>query len=235
MTVLDTILKWSRRVHGALTTVVLVCYLWMLVACFALTVDISWLRNDGEALLCTGLLLGLLLVVSFWTEVVAAAAPAEDAAEGAGQIGNAPPNAAQEPAIPMTEYTELCASMRHYASMRFAQLTIFVAATGSLLGALHWTRETDEFATVLKAGGLIAAVAFWVMEERAASFYHHYRRRAQKLEKPLGYETYKRVLGAKLCGIATATNAARLIFLAVSVFWVYALSSDVLAGWIGNR
>jgi len=232
---LDEILRWSRRLHGVLATVAVACYLWMLVICSALTVDLPWLRKDGEAVLRTGLLLGLLLVVSFWPDIAAPTAPAEETAGGAGEAENAPGNAAQEPASPTTEYAELGANMKHYASMRFAQLTIFVAATGSLLGALHWTHETSDFVTVLKAAGVLVAIAFWVMEERAATFYHHYLRRAQKLDGDFGYQTYKPYPRAKLCGLVTATNAARLMFLAVSLFWVYALNSDVLTGWIGTK
>jgi len=149
---------------------------------------------------------------------------------------------------PREEYRELNANMRYYANLRFAQLTIFVALTGSLIAAL-FTKDISvsplaQF--LLKvAGGYIAAM-FWIMEERAADYWHHYRKRAVELEDLLGYrqhkdrprKTYLVALFEDQLGywqhkdrptwtFLTATNAARAIYVGSIVWWLIALLEQI--------
>jgi dipeptide/tripeptide permease len=122
------------------------------------------------------------------------------------------------------EYFDTSANMRQYANMRFAQLTLTVAATGALIATLagHDKPVSDDLATVLKTVGVIVALVFWVMEERAADYWHHFANRAVSLEQVLGFEQYSRRPVQKLF---TATNAARLLYFGVLALWAVALAS----------
>lgn len=123
---------------------------------------------------------------------------------------------------PKEEYKDLSDNMRHYANMRFAQLTIFVALTGGLIMVVFSKDVPDSplAKVVLKLTGIFIAVMFWIMEERAADYWHHFRKRAVELEDLLGYRQYKdRPTGKFL----TATNASRAIYAGVIVFWITAL------------
>lgn len=124
--------------------------------------------------------------------------------------------------IEKDEYLDASANMRTYINMRFAQLTLFVALTAGFLTLLVGRANplSGTASAGLKVGGILIAVVFWVMEERAADFFHYYKRRAVELEKILGYSQYtnrpqRRVLAA--------TNAVRLLFLGAVILWLLAL------------
>lgn len=120
------------------------------------------------------------------------------------------------------EYADLSQNMRHYGSMRFAQLTLFSAITAGLAkvaqeSAQGWPVSVQ--AAVCGAGALVAA-AFWVMEERAADYWHHFRRRANALEASLGYRQYSTKQSKRI----SATNAVRSIFLIALLAWLSGLT-----------
>ena len=116
------------------------------------------------------------------------------------------------------EYLDVSSNMRVYTNMRFAQLTLFVAITAALLNVIIGDLGPSEpVGNVLKIGGLLSALVFWVMEERAADFFHYYKRRAIEMEKALGYSQYTNRPQRK---VFTATNAVRMLFLAVGVYWL---------------
>jgi dipeptide/tripeptide permease len=123
---------------------------------------------------------------------------------------------------PKEEYKDLSDNMRHYANMRFAQLTIFVALTGALI-VVNFSKDAPDShlaKTVLKVAGIFIATMFWIMEERAADYWHHFRKRAVELEDLLGYRQYK---DRPTRRFLTATNASRAIYVGVIVFWISAL------------
>jgi hypothetical protein len=122
---------------------------------------------------------------------------------------------------PEEEYKELSNNIRFYANMRFAQLTLFSAVTAALL-TIVFVREPplEEAArTVLKIGGGIVTFVFWVMEERSNGYGMHFARRIIELEGLLGYRVWQgRRMGTK--AIFSATNAVRLMYFFVAVFWL---------------
>jgi hypothetical protein len=109
--------------------------------------------------------------------------------------------------------------MRQYGSVRFAQLTLFIALTAGLLTATFTSNPpiSPTIKFTLKVGGIITVIVFWIMEERAADYWHHFCRRAVELEKELGYQQYTK-RPARV--FITATNAVRLLYAAILVFWV---------------
>jgi hypothetical protein len=119
------------------------------------------------------------------------------------------------------EYKDLSDNMRHYANMRFAQLTLYSALTAGLVTVVFTIDPPldDNLRLVLKIVGAIAAAAFGVMEERAADYWHHFLRRAIKLEEQLGYQQYVDRPAAK---VFSATNAARVILWGGVLFWLVA-------------
>ena len=120
------------------------------------------------------------------------------------------------------EYFDVSANMRQYANMRFAQLTLMVAATGALVATMagHDKPVPDALSIVLKIAGIVVALVFWAMEERAADYWHHFARRAVCLEQILGFEQYGKRPAQRFF---TATNAARLLYIGVLALWVSAL------------
>jgi hypothetical protein len=116
------------------------------------------------------------------------------------------------------EYEQLGENMRHYANVRFAQLTLFFLLTsglialsykpgsqdqasksdhvhGSQAGALqsafaeHDSGSTNGTRTLCFLGAL-SALAFLLMEERASDWWHHFQERAHQIEERLGMRQF---------------------------------------------
>ncbi|CAD6491833.1 MAG: hypothetical protein ANIMEMIM_00227 [Candidatus Argoarchaeum ethanivorans] len=88
---------------------------------------------------------------------------------------------------PKDEYKDISANMCQYGNMRFAQLTLFIAMTAGLLTALFTSNPplSSLVRFVLKVGGLIITVVFWIMEERATDYWHHFGRRHKRSSSAL--------------------------------------------------
>jgi hypothetical protein len=124
-------------------------------------------------------------------------------------------------ATPNEEYKDLSDNMRHYANMRFAQLTLYFALTAGLVTALFTVAQPldDRLRLALKIIGAFASVAFGVMEHRATVYWHHFRRRAVEIEKSLGYKQYTDGPPTKLF---RATNAVRVLVWGGVLLWLLA-------------
>jgi hypothetical protein len=119
------------------------------------------------------------------------------------------------------EYNDLSENMRHYASLRFAQLTLYFAFVAGLVTVLFLQTSPlpDSFRLVLKIIGFVGSVAFGVMEKRAADYWHHFCHRAIEIEDLLGYRQYASRPVAKLI---SATNAARVLTWGGALLWILA-------------
>lgn len=132
------------------------------------------------------------------------------------------------------EYQDVSENLRHYGNMRFAQMTLFLAITAGFGSVIINDLKTpcQWLRTIVGVGGAVAAVIFWVLEERAADYWHHFRRRAVQLEDILGYAQYKERPGRSY---VTATNAVRVFYAIILLFWVwFTVEPSITARW-GNR
>jgi hypothetical protein len=122
----------------------------------------------------------------------------------------------------LEEYRDVSNNVRMYALMRNGQLAILALLTSAF--AVGYALAGDPNATlyraVIAAVGLIANVAFFVMEERAADHWLYYRMRGIALEKALGFEQYTlRPTRSPL----SVTNAFRSFHAALVLLWVVLL------------
>ena len=122
------------------------------------------------------------------------------------------------------EYKELNNNLRFYGNMRFAQLTLFSAITAAFL-TIVFTIEPkilEPTRTILKVGGMLVTIVFWVMEERSTGYALHFSKRIIELEKSLGYKGWT---GRKMGTVAlfSATNAVRLLYLCIFAFWLISI------------
>jgi hypothetical protein len=129
---------------------------------------------------------------------------------------------------PSEEYKDLSDNMRHYANMRFAQLTLYFALTAGLVTALFTVDPPlgDILRFTLKIIGILASAAFGVMEERSTCYWEYFRSRAVDIEKSLGYKQYTGGPATKLSRatkLFRATNAVRAMFLVGVLLWFLAL------------
>ncbi len=120
---------------------------------------------------------------------------------------------------PKDEYLDASANQRQFQTLRFAQLTVFLAISGFLLNTLlSPTLPLSDFGQyALKAGGLIVSLLFWVHQERTMAYWNHFVSRAAELEGELGFKQYQT---RPKSGLLSSFKAMRVFFLLAAAFWI---------------
>ena len=120
---------------------------------------------------------------------------------------------------PKDEYLDASSNARQYQSIRFAQLTVYLALMGFLLNLLFSDSDaiTSLVRNMLKAGGLLSTLLFWIHQERTMAYWNNFVNRAAELEKELGFKQYQTRPPA---GLISSFKAMRLFFLILTLFWI---------------
>jgi hypothetical protein len=120
------------------------------------------------------------------------------------------------------EYLDASANARHFQTLRFAELTIFIVMTGGLLNALFVRTAPlpTHASAIIKLTGLLGTGLFLILEERTMLYWYNFVNRAAELEKELGFKQYSMRPRA---GLASGKNAVRLFFVILLLFWLTAL------------
>jgi hypothetical protein len=117
------------------------------------------------------------------------------------------------------EYIDISTNLRHWNTLRFAELTIFIAITGAMMNIAFGrsTPLTLIFGLVLKTAGFLIALLFWILQERTMTWWYTFVQRAAKLEEILEFEQYRgRPQGHKITGRV----AIRIFFFIIMIFWI---------------
>ena len=63
------------------------------------------------------------------------------------------------------EYIDVSTNLRHWNTLRFAELTIFIAITGAMMNIAFGksTPLTMEFNLLIKIAGFIVSLLFWIL------------------------------------------------------------------------
>jgi hypothetical protein len=123
--------------------------------------------------------------------------------------------------VEVRHFEEACELLRHYSSLRFRQLTIFVAVNGGLLYALlRQANAPDERAFYGFAGlALLSAFAFAMLEFRLHHYLDHYRVIVRAYEEKFGLE--HSLYDSSRRGYLVRGRIAILLFIASAVgLWV---------------
>ena len=120
---------------------------------------------------------------------------------------------------PRQEYEDLSSNLRHYGTLQFAQLTVFIAITAGLLSVVFRSDNSiPSLAEIaLKLAGLFISALFLVMTERITAHWSAYSKRAVELEKILGYKQYTERPKAKFF---SNRNAVRGVYLLAGILWI---------------
>jgi len=100
----------------------------------------------------------------------------------------------KEPRIPsrrqvlLEEWKDIRATLRYFGNKRFAQLTIFMAASGFMFKALVDRRQafTGGREYVLMSCGILLAMSFFVMELRFFQYWKFFADRGREIEEGVG-------------------------------------------------
>jgi hypothetical protein len=121
---------------------------------------------------------------------------------------------------PKDEYIDASANQRQFMSLRFAQLTVFLAIFGILINALF--SQSFQLPTngdlIIKVGGLVVTLLFWVHQERTMAYWNHFVQRAAELEDVLGFNQYR---SRPKSGLMSSFKAMRMLFILITGFWIF--------------
>ncbi|HWR52764.1 MAG TPA: hypothetical protein VN428_16760 [Bryobacteraceae bacterium] len=123
------------------------------------------------------------------------------------------------PNLALEEYKELGQNIRQYATLRFAQLTIFVAASAGLVTAAFGARSSTTIEqAAASAAGLVITAAFYAMEASAVGYWRRFKDRAVELERELGFVQYTTNRHPR--PRVNATTAVAGLFLTAGLYWM---------------
>lgn len=93
------------------------------------------------------------------------------------------------------EYTEVNEHIRHYATLRFAIMTVYLAAAGGLMSVSFGFLEAhglnaDHVKLAGRFGGLLTTVLFFAYELRVQSLIDFRLELGRELEQKLGYKQF---------------------------------------------
>jgi hypothetical protein len=121
-----------------------------------------------------------------------------------------------------TEYIDVSSNLRHWNTLRFAELTIYIAITGAMMNVAFGKNTEDllAFSILVKVAGIVVSILFWILQERTMMWWYAFVERAAELEEILGFEQYRnRPQGHKITGRV----AMRIFFFIVMVFWLLSI------------
>jgi hypothetical protein len=123
---------------------------------------------------------------------------------------------------PKDEYIDVGNNIRLFQTIRFAQLTIFIALTSGLLMVNFGTIKSLASNVVfgLRLAGVIVTFLYWALMERTMVYWRYLVRRAIELEAQLGFQQHTSAPRAR---IIHSTNVVRAFFAVVMIFWIVAL------------
>lgn len=117
------------------------------------------------------------------------------------------------------EYVDVSNNLRHWNTLRFAELTVYIAITGAMMNVVlgRSTPLPWGFAVLVKAAGILTSVLFLILQERTMTWWYRFVERAAELEEELGFQQYRRrPTGHKITGRV----AIRLWFIVIILFWI---------------
>lgn len=117
----------------------------------------------------------------------------------------------------LEEWKEIRESLRYFGNKRFAQLTVFIAATGFMLNALF--DQTDQRSLfVVRIIGICLSILFFVMEKRTVEYIDAFVKRGEQIEVELQHIQLIHKRPKKR--IVSGTIATYFLYGLVLSFWV---------------
>ena len=127
--------------------------------------------------------------------------------------------------IERCHFEQACEMIRHHSSLRFKQLTVFVGINGGLfIGLFRLGENLTSFQLMAFAAlGIIAGLAFAILEVRLNFYLDHYRAVALDYEQRFGLSRH--LFSPDLRGLFFRGRVAVMLFIAGAVAaWIVALS-----------
>lgn len=120
------------------------------------------------------------------------------------------------------EYTQVNEFIRHYATLRFAIMTVYLAAMGGLLSVAFGffelkTGNLEHVKLWGRLGGLLTTTLFFIYETRVQSLINFRLKIGRKLEEQLGYTHLK---SRPSWGRFRTHNFTNAFYVLLMLFWL---------------
>jgi hypothetical protein len=132
--------------------------------------------------------------------------------------------------LKMEEYKELSTNMRHYGTVQFAQISVFVAITAGLFNFFN-SASSSHAKNVLALAGFLISVFFAMILETPLHLWSRLAKRATELEKDLNFKQYSNLKKWSLFGKEIKYNFTPYEF-RLGTWGVRFLYSFICIGWI---
>jgi len=120
-----------------------------------------------------------------------------------------------------SEYKEALSIERFQSTLLFGELTVYMAASGSLLKyVISSPTPPGLYRVVLAIAGMILSLSFLLISKRAGDFLHSARNRAKSIEKNIRFSICSDLPERKCY---TAINAIYAIYIIGLLIWLFVL------------
>ena len=127
------------------------------------------------------------------------------------------------------EYTRMVELVRHYVTLQFAELSVFIAIMSAAVAFLFGPNAPKEpMLSVIKAGVALIALCLWIVQESNSYQMSRFLRRAVELEAVLGYKGFSTFPGMPEYRLAPGKWAFRALYFFMFCFWVAATLATVV-------
>lgn len=136
--------------------------------------------------------------------------------------------------LALEEWKAISSALQTFGAKRFAQLTVFIAATAGLVTVLTSERSANlgNIAGVLRIGGVFLAVMFGIMEYSTKEYWKAYEERARKIEGEILPELkLMREVNTMKSRKLKRWEWRRYISATVATFAIYFVVGMVWVGW----
>jgi len=123
--------------------------------------------------------------------------------------------------ILLEEWKEVRTSLRYFGNKRFAQLTVFIAASGLMISAFLGEYDPQSL-IMLRIMGMILSILFFILEISSVRYWKTFVRRGEEIEDQInGLKLMK--YRPKLSGLKkmlSGTWATYMLYGLTLIFWV---------------
>ena len=119
------------------------------------------------------------------------------------------------------EYTTCVDFCKYSGGVQIAQISVFIALMSGFAYFLFGDKKPDEsLLKILKCGAGFLAICLWAVQESHAYLASKFFRRAQDLEKELGFHAFSQLPIRTPFWWGPTSWAFRVIYLGFTVFWL---------------
>lgn len=121
-----------------------------------------------------------------------------------------------------TEYIDVSNNLQHWNTLPFAELTIFITITGTMMNVVIGgsTPLPQVIFRLVKASGFLAMLLFLVLQKRTMTWWYRFVIRTVEREEVRGFDQY---CHKPQSHSLTGRIDMRIFFIMIIIFWFFSI------------